>query len=226
MADSKTGMLNKRYVGEIRKGFEYRCIFNLIDGYTLMKEAGEYEPAWEEESLTANLIKFMKHSPYSQRWKLDIIPEHPVYADEVYAGVVKPKAAPVIDVRIMNWSTAEKLEYFIEAKNLAANDWTKPDGATVSASSLRTRYIDTGIDNFIEERYPWGCLAGYVLEGRVDHIVEGINKLLESGRRNRAQEMLTQNEPINGHPDCYLSEHQTGNGVSRLLNHIFLSFSR
>jgi hypothetical protein len=224
MFDTTQGKLNEGYAREIRKGFEYRCIFTLIEGYRLMKEAGEYKPAWEEENLTANLIKHMKRSPRSSSWRLDISPEFPVYSKEIYDGSIKPKEAPVIDVRIMNWSKAEKLEYFIEAKNLTGSDWIKPDGSKVKASKLRARYIDAGIDNFTKKRYPSGCLVGYVLSGRIDNIIKGINKLLESARRNRPQEIITKKEPVNNHPDCYISVHPSENGTFLSLNHIFLKF--
>jgi hypothetical protein len=224
MSDTIKGKLNEGYASEIRKGFEYRCIFTLIDGYRLMKKAGEYNPAWEEESLTANLIKHMKRSPCSSDWRLDIIPEFPVYSKEIYDGSIKPREAPVIDVRIMNWNSAEILEYFIEAKNLVENDWIKPDGSKMKASKLRARYIDTGIDNFTKKRYPPGCLVGYVLAGHIDNIIKGINKLLKSTRRNRPQEIITKKEPVNGHPYCYISKHPGDNGTFLSLNHIFLKF--
>lgn len=224
MTDSTIRKLNERFSRDIKKGFENRCIITLIDGYKLMKEAGEYNPSWEEESLTANLIKHMNRTPRGNKWKLDISPEYHVYTQEIFDGIKKPKEAPRIDVRIMSWSNPEKLEYFIEAKNLAENDWIKSDGSKVNAAHLQARYINTGIDNFIHERYPYGCLAGYILEGRVDRIIEGIDKLLKNKLRNRPNETLTQNIPINSHPYCYLSEHQTGNGKSIVLNHIFLKF--
>lgn len=219
------GKLNERCAKEIRKGFEYRCIFTLTEGYKLMKQAGEYDCSWEEESLTANLIKYMKSSSCSSKWKLDITPEPPIYTPNIYNGIHKPKQALRIDVRIMNWSNPEIREYFIEAKNLAENDWSKSDGSKVNASKLRARYIDTGIDKFVEGRYPYGCMSGYILEGSVDGVIEGINKLLKSKRRNRPQEILSLNVPINSHKECYRSEHQIKNGISITLNHIFLSFN-
>jgi hypothetical protein len=219
------GKLNERYAKNIREGFEYRCMFALIEGYKLMKGASECDCSWEEERITANLINYMNRSPCSKKWKLDITPEYPIHTANIYNGIQKPKQAPRIDVRIMNWSNPHKLEFFIEAKNLAENDWSKPDGSKVNASYLRTRYIDTGIDNFVKERYPYGCLSGYILEGSVDGIIEGINNLLKNKRRNRPHEMLSRNEPINNHPGCYRSEHQLENGESITLNHIFLGFN-
>lgn len=223
MTKTATG-LNDDYSRDIKKGFEKKCLTTLIDGYKLMKEAGAYSLSWDEESLTAHLIDHMKHSSFSSKWKLDITPEYPIYTQQVVDGIQKAKKAPVIDVRIMNWSRRDKLEYFIEAKNLAENDWIKADGSKVNASHLRARYIETGIDNFINERYPYGCLAGYVLEGNIDIVIKGIAKLLMSKGRNRAQEVLNKSTTVHNHPYCYLSEHQTGNGKNILLNHIFLKF--
>lgn len=218
------GELYNRFAWDIKNGFELQCIFTLIDGYRLMKNFGEYELSWEEESLTAKLIEFMNCSQYSNKWKLDIIPEYPVYTKDIYDGHEKPKQAPVIDIRIMNWSKDAKLEYFIEAKNLAQNDWIKADGSRVKASGLRRRYIDTGIDNFVSGRYPSGCLTGYVLEGHADGIVKGINKLLESRRRNRPDEILCAAEPFDNHPACYRSAHNKKKGVPIALYHIFFEF--
>lgn len=219
------GELDKHLAGEIQRGFELQCLFTLVDGYRSMKNSGDYNLSWEEELLTAKLINHMNHSRYSSKWKLDIKPEYPVYTNDVYNGLKKPKKAPVIDIRIMNWSQETKSEYFIEAKNLAQNDWIKTDGSEVRASGLRGRYIDTGIDHFMSGYYPRGSLAGYVLEGNADGIAKGINRLLENNRRNRHKEILRVAKPINNHAACYQSDHNQKNGIHISLNHIFLSFS-
>lgn len=122
MTDNTIGKLNECFSKGIKKGFENRCMVTLIEGYKLMKEAGEYALHWEEESLTANLIKHMKCSSFSSKWKLDISPEYPIYTQEISAGIKKPKEASRIDVRILSWINPEKSEFFIEAKNLAEND--------------------------------------------------------------------------------------------------------
>ncbi|MCP5106370.1 MAG: hypothetical protein GY950_23495 [bacterium] len=226
MQEKSNEKLNRTITKGFKKAFERLCISTLIDGYNLMIEAGEYERSWEEESLTANLIKHMNLSPETIARKLDIIPEYHIYTTEVYDGVEKPKKALRIDIRFMSWSYPDKVEYFIEAKNLAQNDWMKPDGSRVKASGLIGRYINTGIDKFVKECYPLGggCMAGYVLEGNLDIIVDKLNKRLKSSR-GRPQEILIKVEPINGHPDCYRSGHISKKSDSLLsLNHIFLNF--
>ncbi len=225
MTDNTNERFNEVILGKIREKFESHCIATLFSGYKLMKEAGEYRCAWEEEALTANLVKHMKLSPQSTDWKLDITPEYHLYTHEITDGIKKAKKSPRIDIRIMNWSYREKMEYFMEAKNLVENDWRKPDGSIVSASYLRARYIDTGIDNFVTKRYPRGCLAGYALEGSVDNIVEGINRMLESNRRNRPKEILKRDEPVHNHPHCFKSEHPVENSSFMVLRHFFLNFN-
>lgn len=224
-ANKQTCRLNNRYINDIKKGYEYRCLFTAIEGYKSMRDAGEYSHTWEEERLTAVMVKYMTHSPYCQTWKLDITTEFPVHTHEIYKGKKKPKQAPRIDIRIMNWSSPRKFEFFLEAKNLAEHNWQKPGGSTVNAPYLRARYIDTGIDNFVTGRYPHGGLLGYILEGNPKNIIETVNNLLKSKRRNRPNEIISPANPINGHRECYQSKHVKKNKDQLVLNHVFLNFS-
>ena len=136
----------------------------------------------------------------------------------------QPKKAPRIDIRMANWSSSHKLLYYLEAKNLCQNDWQKTKSTTVKASYYRARYIDTGIDNFATERYPEGCLVGYVLEGEVELIIEGINNLLAK-HRNRPSEIIQSKQTIHQHPYCYVSRHQTSNQEELPLRHIFMKLN-
>lgn len=43
-------------------------------------------------------------------------------------------------------------------------------------SSLKIRYMDTRIDNFVSSKYENGCLLGYVLEANVDKTADGANE--------------------------------------------------
>ncbi len=220
--------LNKDVVKVLKESFELKFISLLIEGYHVMLEAGEYQSSREEENLTAVLIKYMKRVSETFNWKFDISPEYPLYNAGIQRGEENPRKASRIDIRLVDWNQSEKLEYFIEAKNLAQHDWVKPGGARVDASKLKARYIGTGIDNFVKGNYPpgRGCLTGYVVQGDTDAIVRGINKLLLSKKRNRTREILKKALPIDEHPACYRSEHtgkSTGSAFS--LHHILLKFS-
>ena len=64
-------------------------------------------------------------------------------------------------------------EYFFEAKNLKQNN-----------SALKRRYINTGIDNFVSRKYANGSLIGYLLEGKIDETIKGINSLIVKDKRH------------------------------------------
>src|SRR5690606_41535023 len=80
---------------------------------------------------------------------------------------------PRIDFRLTSFISTYEYEYFFEAKNLKQND-----------SALKRRYIDTGINNFVSGKYEKGSLVAYLLEGKTDETVKGINSLLEKDKRN------------------------------------------
>jgi len=114
------------------------------------------------------------------------------------------------------------LEYFVESKNLIESDCFKTGRKTkLNAAKLHERYVNTGIDNFISEKYPQkGCLFGYVLQGEPINIIEKINTCLHN--KNRMNEKLqVTNCAIRNLEFCYQSVHP--NGIS--LRHFLLKFS-
>lgn len=218
------GELNPNIRAGLRQAFVNRCLRIAIDGYNSMKAAREYKVDWEEESLSANLVRHMKRSPKATEDKIGITCEHPLYNEDIELGRVQPRQAPRIDIRMASWTSSRQLLYYLEAKNLCQNDWKKFDGAMVSASYYRGRYIDTGIDNFVTERYPEGCLVGYVMEGEIEPIVENINNLLKD-HRDRQSEVITDRQTIHQYPHCYVSHHRTSNQGELTLKHIFMKLN-
>ncbi len=198
------GKLNNDIINEIKRGFQMKCIHILIDGYNEMYKKNSYDVDWEEERITAELIKYIKLAPRRLDWNISVVPEPRIYSEEVYNDTIAPKEAPRIDMQFLSWSYSNELIYHIEAKNLAANNWTKTDGSHVISSYLISRYIETGIENFINDRYKEGCLAGYVLQGTASDVVTRINRTI-SEREQRPLEVLTNSHPINGHDLCYIS---------------------
>lgn len=215
------GKLNTGIVGNIRQAFEMKCIHILIDGYREMVKQKSYDPFWEEERITAELIKYIKDTPSVHEWRIHVVPEPRIYSDEIYNSTITPKEAPRIDMQFLNWSSSDELIYHIEAKNLAENDWQKPDGSHVNASYLTNRYIDTGIDNFINDRYRQGCIAGYVLQGSIPNVISRINKCI-TVTKNRPLETISLGKSINNYSFCYTSSHKKQMGTSFHTYHIFL----
>ena len=67
--------LSSKNVKIAKKGFEFKCLFVLIDGYRLMKAANKYSLDWEEEQITAQLIHYIELSPSRKKWKIHYFPE-------------------------------------------------------------------------------------------------------------------------------------------------------
>lgn len=218
------GELNLSIIGDFRQAFEMKCIHILIDGYREMYKQKSYDSSWEEERITAELIKYIKATPRVHEWRIHVVPEPRIYSDEVYNNTITPKEAPRIDMQFLNWSSFDELIYHIEAKNLAECDWQKVDGSTVNASYLTNRYIDTGIGNFINDRYKQGCIAGYVLQGSIQNVISRINKCIKDTKK-RPREKISIVKPINNYSFCCTSNHKKQkNNSSFHTYHIFLEF--
>ena len=94
----------------------------------------------------------------------------------------------------------------MEAKRLKQN-----------AADLKRAYINEGMDRYISKKYPIGCMLGYLLEGKVNETVKGINSLLEKDERGTEILKLNQRESLK---TCYESHH-TGIG---LIQHLIFDF--
>ena len=164
----------------------------------------------------------MDHVRNEQDLPIRIDPECYQYSREVLSGEADPDAAPRIDVTVSRGWTDRAVYYGIEGKVLVEADWK-----TRRASPLRSRYVDTGIDNFVSGRYspvvPRGCIVGYVVWGKPFAVASQINHLLE--KRERASEALLGQHEINGCSDCYESEHVRQTDAAKLkLQHVLLPF--
>lgn len=219
-----SGNLLPGIVNRFKAAYERNCLGLLVDGYRRLLASGTVNIDWEEEKITMELARYMKISNLERDLRIHIIAEPRLYADVAYADDSLPKEAPKIDLQLLNWSNPLELTYNIEAKNLAENDWTKSTGANVSNSALTARYIDTGIENFINDRYANGCLAGYVLNGETESVVVNLNGLLV--KRKRSFESLNPGSPVEGYTFCYKSLHQkTTTGSNFIIPHVLLKFT-
>lgn len=116
----------------------------------------------------------------------------------------------------------EDIYYGIEGKILVETDWQ-----TRREYNLRVRYVETGIDNFVNGRYspevPRGCVVGYVINGVASKIAQKINDLLV--HRERKSECMINHHTINGCSDCYQSAHTRTTDKKRIeLHHVHLTF--
>jgi hypothetical protein len=124
----------------------------------------------------------------------------------------KGKKSPTIDFCFKDWSTTNS--YFgAEAKNLYES---KPD-------KIR-RYIDTGINNYINGRYgsqsSEGSIIGYVLSGNISTIVDELKiEICKQKPISNLTRVMTAVDPQ------YKTLHtRTIDGEEILLHHLFFNF--
>lgn len=195
-----------------KAGFEYKCLLMLIDAHRKMKSENNYNISWKENKFTKVLVQYVKASELTKKWNMDIVREY--YLDDYQDENADPDKTPRIDIRFSNWNSKSLFEYFIEAKNLCGNDWTKEDGSNVSSSYQLNRYVNKGVSHFISGHYPsTGCLCGYILEGNNDMIIKKLNDILERKSLNQLQIAKS----INGHSMIY----KLRNDDNELLNILF-----
>lgn len=209
---------NSKNVKIAKAGFEYKCLFIIIDGFRLMKAANKYSLDWEEEQITAQLINFIELCPSRKKWKIHIKPEIRIYTDQIINGEKLPKEASKIDMQMLSWQTEDEDIYHIEAKNLCENNWTKSIGAKVSSSYQLNRYINKGVLHFISDYYPSnGCLCGYILEGSSDKIISKLNDILE----NKSLNQLQISKIINGHSMIYKIRYENNELLNIFFNYTY-----
>ena len=208
------------FIPEVDDIFENACTIILIKAYRNMKNDGNYSLEWKETQFSALLIGYMRNIRENEDLGLRIDPENYLYDEDILSGIRDPDTSSRIDIRICGSWVNEKIYYGIEAKILIENRAYKK-----RPHQLRNRYIETGINNFINEKYSKhmnkACIIGYVIQGNSTNIVNYINnKLINEGRKI---EILSNKNTINNHKDCWCSSHTKNNRSNIKLCHIMLT---
>jgi hypothetical protein len=161
---------------------------------------------WNENDISSELHRHIKDNPLRLKWKISTNVEADIPKD-----IPKVKGFsdtfPRIDFRLTSFISTYEYEHFFEAKNLKQND-----------SALKRRYINTGIDNFISKKYEKGSLIGYLLEGKPNETIKGINFLLEKDQRNTETLIFKSNNLIKNYYESYHS-------VIGTLKHLIFDFT-
>ncbi|TLP81855.1 hypothetical protein [Maribacter sp. ACAM166] len=164
--------LNKVIVACFKRGFEEKCFQLITESYVSAMEAKVIKLNWDENDITSELHEHIKENPLRLEWSIVTNVEQHLPKDDIKKEKGFAAKLPRIDLRLVTINSSLEYEYHMEAKNLKEKD-----------SGLKRRYIDTGIDNFVSNKYDNGCLLGYVLDGELDKTVDGVNKLLKKDER-------------------------------------------
>jgi len=200
--------LNKDIVFAFRKSFEDNCYQLLIDAYNKVISDKIDVSTFMENDISAILNNNIELNSKSIEWRIDSKTEYYIFKDDqlIEKGFADKQSR--IDFVFSVFTSNKKYKYFIEAKNLKE----KYD------SGLKKRYIDTGINNFILEKYKNGSLVGYLVKGDLTRTIIGINKLLKKDDRNL--EYLVEKK-LQKHNYYYESEHKE----IGILKHLIFDFS-
>ncbi len=176
-----------------RDAFKIRCLKLLVSAYKNAIQDKSISLDWDENDITAQLHEYIHSNQLRLNWSIisnveHHLPKKPIAKKKGFAAKY-----PRIDLRFVTIKSRLEYQYFFEAKNLEQK-----------SSSLKRRYIDTGIDNFNSKKYENGCLIGYLLDGDVKLTVKGINSLLV--KDNRRKELLSKKD-CKLHNSCYESIH-------------------
>ena len=198
--------LNISVYGKFRNAFEQKCYQLIIDAYHTSLAEKTIQLGWNENDISSELHQHIKENPLRLKWKVSTNMEPDIPKDIPKVKGFSDKF-PRMDFRLTSFRSIYECEYFFEAKNLKQND-----------SALNRRYINTGIDNFVTKKYENGSLIGYLLEGKTDDTVKGINSLLEKDKRLTETLKFTANKL---HKSYYESNHSD----IGILKHLIFDFT-
>jgi hypothetical protein len=156
-----------------RQAFERNCFRLVIEAYQISLIEKTIQLDWNENDISYELYEKMETNPTrAEKYKIHISPEYRIPKD-----VIKIKGfadrLPRADLKMSHFALKQEFKYFFEAKKLKEKN-----------SDLKRAYINDGMDRFICEKYPIGCMLGYLLEGKPDETKNAINSLLEKDGRS------------------------------------------
>ena len=184
--------LNNNIQEQFRTAFERKCFILIVDAYKASLSEKIIQLDWNENDISQELCEKIENNPNKLRYKITVSREH-----HLTKKVAKEKGfadkLPRIDFKMSNFRFRAEYKYFFEAKRLKEND-----------SGLKRAYINDGMDRFISNKYPLGCMLGYLLQGNVNRTMKGINSLLVKDKRSIETLTFKKN---NLHKDYFESKH-------------------
>lgn len=199
--------LNKDIGFAFRKSFEDDCYQLLIEAYNSSITEKIIQIDWDENDITSELHKHIDLNPLRLKCEISTNVEHHLPKETIEKKKGFASKLPRIDLRLSRINSMPEYTYYFEAKNLKEKD-----------SALKRRYINTGINSFIDKKYENGSLVGYLVKGNLNKTVRGINSLLKKDNRN--SEILIKKK-LQKHDNYYESEHQE----IGILKHLIFNFS-
>jgi len=169
-----------KYALNFKAGFENKCIQLFVEAYNQSIRDKSIHFDWHENDITKQFHNYINKNPLRSKWSISSNVEHHLPQDleiktKGFANKDLRMDMRFVKFKIRIFQSNKEYEVYFEAKNLKEKD-----------SSLKRRYIDIGIGNFVKRKYPLGFLVGYLLEGAVFSVIEGgINLMLKNDNREK-----------------------------------------
>lgn len=158
---------------DYKNSFEKKCFRLIVDAYQTSLTEKVIQLDWNENDISYELYEKMELNPIRvSKYRVHLSPEFRLPTKSFKVKGFADKLIR-IDLRMSHFALNQEFKFFIEAKRLKETD-----------SKLKREYINEGMNRFISEKYPMGCMLGYLLEGKTNETIKGINFLLEKDKRN------------------------------------------
>ena len=189
-----------------RNAFEQKCFRLIVDAYQTSLTEKVIQLDWNENDISQELFEKVDNNSVRLKWNISVMREFYLNKNQAKSKGFADKLSR-IDFRLTNIFAEQEFKYYCEAKRLKQND-----------SNLKREYITEGINRFVSKKYPMGCMLGYLLEGKKDETINGINSLLEKDKRGAETLNIKSNRVIKSY---YESVHSD----IGILKHIILDFT-
>lgn len=164
--------------------FEADCIELIIHAYNTASTEKKYQTNWLENDFSELLGHYVNESQLSLEKGITCKTENKLLTETENQIKGFGDKLPRIDFVYFKIWKKQRFHCYMEAKRLKEKD-----------SVLKKAYIKEGMDRFISQKYPVGCMLGYLLEGKTNNTVKGINRLLEKYGRN-SEILLSKNHKL------------------------------
>lgn len=214
--------LNHNIVSAAKSSFECICFKLLEDAYICIKNKNIISHDFEEDSISLYLVDEMNQTHAAIKRHITVHTQEPIVPMTTNTRRLSVKQVPRIDICFGGFGINERHTFYMEAKNLYETNVKKTGKKNkISAKQYIKRYIDTGIQHIVSNRYPRNsALIGYVLNGSPSSIINMINQEITSLTSHRESISILQNTQ---YPQLIIGE-SCHNQIIHI-KHCFLDFS-
>lgn len=189
------------------KAFEIKCFKLMNEAYESCLAQKTIQFDWDENDISQELREKIDLNPFRRKWRITVSREDHLSSKNINKIKGFANSLSRIDFKMATFNKSNEHLYYFEAKRIKEKD-----------SSLKRSYIDEGMDRFIKNKYPLGCMLGFLLEGDLYNTVDGINKLLIKDKRN--------SEVLNLNMVTFKNYYESRHITIDLLKHLMLDFTR